>query len=104
MERKITRKGPHQPEITLPPETTPEEELFLRKLYQNMDDDTSSIQTMPADYGHAIAGLAIYTLSNSQPDPNIRRDQLRSKAQELVDQFGDAIIPLLRDELKLALE
>jgi hypothetical protein len=57
------------------------------------------------EYGHAAMALAVSAIGQSSidADQTTQVSHMRACAVEIIQKFGKKIIPLLRDELKLAL-
>jgi hypothetical protein len=55
-----------------------------------------------SDYGHAAGGLAngLRMLEEVGISQDRQLEMFRSRAKELVEEFGENIIPLLTDELR----
>jgi len=83
--------------------TIPEARGFLEKV--NEIDADNQDDSLSGDFGHAVRGVASRAYGHADiGEPAERQLQLlKDDAQELVREFGENIIPLLREDLKLAL-
>jgi hypothetical protein len=93
--------GTENPDETNLPNLIPEAREFVFEVRARTGKKDPLLQT--EGWAHAAAvlalGLARYSLYNSQEE---QRLALNQQAQKLVETYGKKIIPLLRDELKLA--
>ncbi len=85
----------------------PEAEEFVNEVNQRKDLENDPIfsEQEGGEYGHAVRGLAHSAMlcALNRHSPEYQRNMLKQRVQEIVTKFGPNIIPLLRDELKLAL-
>lgn len=99
-ERIIIRKT--TPNITLPEGATAEEEGFIRSMYNKLDN--GELGKLEPRFGHALSALTVSRLLDEETDPIKRQNALREQALALVGQFGEKIIPLLKDDFRIALD
>lgn len=87
-------------EFTIPEGVSPEAERFARETITRAD-----IEFRESTYGHAAIGMVNTVFGDAVlgATPEEQQERLRNLALRNVKKFGPNIIPLLRDELQLAL-
>ena len=76
---------------------------FVDEVLRRNESDDDPILT--GDFGHAVRGVASIVSGsiNLKESEAKQLETLKKHAQKLVDEFGENIIPLLRDDLRIAL-
>lgn len=87
-------------EFELPENIAPEVDEFITNVVERTDGKFAQ-----STYGHAAIAIATKTIlvADLGASPEEQLQIMRDRALKIIEEFGLGIIPLLRDELMLAL-